>query len=401
VRILLFSSTYAPLIGGVETVTRRLSRELKERGHDVTVVTNRYPRTLAAEDSMDGIRVIRRLYPNLLPSPGRRPASVIAKQILSPPLAAFELVSLYQLMRRHRPDVVNVHYFSYPAAYALVAAQLAKIPAVLCFHGSDVPAVPYPATYTWAARWGCGLSRQVICCSENLRSYLVQDLAPDGVAKTSVSHYGIDIPDVSAKNQEPETRNRKPPVVEGPFMLLLARLVEKKAVDIAIRAMKELRDAGIPGRLVILGSGPFQAPLEGLASDLGVAGDVIFAGSVAHDAARTLIERALFVVVPSHWEAFGMVCLEAMAAGKAVIGSSNGGIAEIVVDGETGRLVPPGDPKALAAAMRSLLEDLERAEEMGDRGRRRARDNFTWAQMAARYEAVFDRAIQTRRGRHD
>lgn len=383
-RILLFSSTYHPLVGGVETVTRRLAGELKDRGHEVCVITNRYPRSLPPYELVDGIRVIRRRYPNILPSPGRRRPITILKQIMSMPLATAELVYLYAFISRFRPQIVNVHYFSYPAAFALLAARLRGLSPVLCFHGSDVPSTPYPATYRLAGRWGCSLAQEIICCSDDLRSYLVRDLPAQKQVHVTVSHYGID----PASGDEAVD-----PPVQEPFVLLMARLVEKKGVDTAIRAVADLGRRSIPVRLVILGSGPLQPALEGLAQDLGVGSNVTFAGSVAHGAARALLEQALFVIVPSHWEAFGMVCLEAMMAKKAVIGSRNGGIREIVVDGETGLLVKPNDSRELAKALETLLNDPARAAAMGARGRERAVTRFTWKAMIDRYEAVFDRVL--------
>lgn len=365
-------------------MTRQLATELRRRGHDVTVVANRYPRSLKKHEVVDGIPVVRRLYPNLLPSPGRRSWVAVAKQILSLPLGALEIAYLTRLVKRLRPDVVNVHYLSYPAAYALIAARLAGVPVVLCFHGSDVPAVPYPASYGWAADLACTLAEKVICCSENLRRYLTRDLSSLGISKTSVSHYGID-----AVSGEPQQTVG----VAGAFILLPARLVDKKAVDVAIRAMGQLRDWSVSTQLVVLGDGPLRSVLERLADDLGVAERVHFLGSIDHASARRITADALFVIVPSRWEAFGMVCLEAMIAGKAVVGTRNGGISEIVVDGETGLLVPPDDPVELAKAIRALLDDRERADKMGSSGRERALKHFTWDQMLDRYEDVFCQAV--------
>ena len=387
-QILLFTSAYPPLVGGVETVTRRLARELSSRGHEVTVVTNRYPHSLAPREEMDGLPVIRRLYPNLLPSPGRRSMATLVKQVLSVPLAAVELARLSVLLRRLRPDVVNVHYFSYPSAYALLAARSVDVPAVLSFHGSDVPASPYPSTYSWAARWGCGLSDGIVCCSSNLRSYLVRDLRDVERDRPTVIYSGIDVPSnpTAARSKDQE-----------PFVLLSARLVEKKGVSVAIEAMKLLHESRPDAKLVIAGTGPLDDVLRKLARSLGVADRIEFAGSIPHNVLADMLRQALFVIVPSHWEAFGMVALEAMAAGKAVVGSRNGGMAEIIVNGHTGLLVPPGEPEALAAAMSTLIENPDLAQTFGAEGRRRASDTFSWAHTAERYEASFDSAIQRRR----
>ncbi len=158
--------------------------------------------------------------------------------------------------------------------------------------------------------------------------------------------------------------------------------------------MAKARQSGTLIRLVIAGSGPLGTDLKHLASELGVTEQVRFLGSVGPPAVRRLMERSAFVVVPSHWEAFGMVCLEAMVGGKAVAGSSNGGISEIVVDGTTGLLVPPNDAERLARAMSSLWHDRNRADEMGQNGRRRALAAFTWEQMLDRYETAFRDAVQ-------
>ena len=102
-RVFLFSSAYAPQIGGVETVTRRLAAELGANGHDIWVYTNRYPRSLPAYEEIDGIPVTRRLYPNILPSPGSRPLLAVVKQVLALPLAALELFYLWRQLGRCTP----------------------------------------------------------------------------------------------------------------------------------------------------------------------------------------------------------------------------------------------------------------------------------------------------------
>lgn len=389
------------------------------------MVTTRYPHNLPSIEEIDGIRVRRLLFPNLLPSPGRRSASVIVKQVASIPMGAIQLARLIRLIRQFRPDVVNAHYFSYPVGFALLAARAAKVPAVLCFHGSDVPGVPYPATYGWAARWGVNLTKEVICCSNNLRDYLLRALTAEQRAKVTVSHYGVDSEPLvtpagdgalrrgdakGARKGSPtlalgqmdicpstleatQTAETASPSERPPFAVLLARLVEKKGVDTALRAMRKVKDEIPDARLSILGDGPLESNLTQLARDLMLDDSVQFVGSMPHDDAMELTQAASFVVVPSHWEAFGQVCLEAMASGKAVIATYSGGPAEIIVDGKTGLLVPPAGHDALAAAMIKLFTSPSIAREMGRSGRVRAATVFTWENMARRYEAAFARAI--------
>jgi glycosyltransferase involved in cell wall biosynthesis len=360
----------------VETVTTSLAREWTRQGHAVSVMTNRYPRSLPAVEVIDGIRVIRRLYPNLLPSPGRRPAAVVVKQILSIPLSVFELARTWWMVLRARPDAVNVHYLSYPAAYAILAARLARRPVVLSFHGSDVPASPYPAAYGWVARWACKLASVVTCNSEDLASYLRRDVAAKDQGKIVVCPFGVDADGPAVESE----RNA------APYALVVARLVEKKGVAVAIRAMAEIaREQPTGLTLKIVGSGPLDSALRALTRELGLSHRIEFLGSRPPHEVRTLMSGSLCVLVPSHWEAFGVVALESMIAGKPVVAVARGGITEIVVDGGTGMLVPSGDPSAMASALKRLAADPGLAAALGAAGRERAIAEYAWLQVAERF----------------
>jgi glycosyltransferase involved in cell wall biosynthesis len=122
-------------------------------------------------------------------------------------------------------------------------------------------------------------------------------------------------------------------------------------------------------------------------SSLGLERHVLFAGERA-EAAR-IIASSTLVVHPSHEEGFSNTILEAMAAGKAVVATRVGGIPEAVVDGETGLLVPPHDPPALADALLSLLRNPSRAEEMGTAATRRVRDDFSAGKMVSAIEQAY------------
>ena len=125
--------------------------------------------------------------------------------------------------------------------------------------------------------------------------------------------------------------------------------------------------------------------------ELGLSDAVRFLGFVSP--VQTAIENAAIVVVPSLGEGFGMVALEAMERSRPVIASAVGGLPEIVVDGETGLVVPPGDAEALAEAMVALASDLPRAAAMGEAGRRRAIESFTEDRSTSGIEALYRRAL--------
>jgi glycosyltransferase involved in cell wall biosynthesis len=156
-----------------------------------------------------------------------------------------------------------------------------------------------------------------------------------------------------------------------------------------IRALAEIPDA----RLVLAGrdleqGGAFQADLEREAEDAGVRDRVDILGF--HENVPALLAELDVVALPSWTEGLPMVLLEAMAAGRPVVATPVGGTPELVVDGETGLLVPPRDAQALAAALKRVLDDRELAQRLGEAGRRRVSERFTLARMTGRMLELYD-----------
>jgi glycosyltransferase involved in cell wall biosynthesis len=166
---------------------------------------------------------------------------------------------------------------------------------------------------------------------------------------------------------------------ERPVVAAASRAAEYKGVQHLMRAFDRMVTRGRlepPPVLVYFGDGPYLPTLSRLRESLDARDDIVLAGY--RDGAGELLGGADLCVVPSTWEeAFGLAALEPGARGVAVVASRVGGIPEVVIDGETGLLVPPGDVVALADAMQSLLLDDERRRAMGQRAERRARERFS------------------------
>jgi 1,4-alpha-glucan branching enzyme len=182
---------------------------------------------------------------------------------------------------------------------------------------------------------------------------------------------------------------------ERDYIFIASRLVEKKGVKVAVQALATLSRRGKRVQLVIAGDGPQRAQLEQEAHELGIASHITFLGSVPHETVRRLMRESRFVVVPSYWEAFGMVCVEAMAEARAVVATRTGGIPEIVLDGTTGILVEPDDAESLANGIARLFDDPAGADEMGRRGRARVLAHFTWDRMVDGYVRAYGQAMAT------
>jgi glycosyltransferase involved in cell wall biosynthesis len=200
--------------------------------------------------------------------------------------------------------------------------------------------------------------------------------------KVEVIHYGLD--------DLPEAWGANPPAdVPGDARVLLAvcRLEPQKGVDVAVRAMPELRSRHPTAHLVVLGEGPQRAELEQLARSLDA--PVHLPGRVPDVA--TWLRRADVLVHPVRWEGFGLALLEAMLAALPVVATDVSSIPEIVRDRQTGLLVPPDDAAALAAAVTRMLDD---PRDYGERGRARAQAEFSVARMADRTLAVYETALR-------
>jgi glycosyltransferase involved in cell wall biosynthesis len=217
---------------------------------------------------------------------------------------------------------------------------------------------------------------RVIAITHSLARFQVERVGLPA-AKVEVIHYGLD--------DLPQAWGTNPPDPVPPdarVLLCVCRLEPQKGVDVAIRALPE-----VPGaHLVVLGEGPQRPTLEQLARELDVR--VYLPGRVPDVAAW--LHRASVLVHPVRWEGFGLALLEAMQASLPVVATRVSSIPEIVADEETGVLVPPDDASALAAAVKRVLEN---PGEYGERGRARAREEFSVAEMADRTLAVYETAL--------
>lgn len=178
---------------------------------------------------------------------------------------------------------------------------------------------------------------------------------------------------------------------EDPIVVLVGALTARKGQAVLLDAAPTIRAAHEHVRFVFIGDGDNRSALEHQAVKLGLA-DRCWFGGFRTDAA-VFMALATLVVVPSLGEAFGLTALEAAAQGKPVVASEVGGLPEIVIDGETGRLVPPGDPAALASAVNALLADAELRARWGVAGRRRCETRFALDRVAARILRVYHEVL--------
>jgi glycosyltransferase involved in cell wall biosynthesis len=279
------------------------------------------------------------------------------------------VLRLRALIGAFGPDIVHAHL---PPAELYVRLALAgrTEPLVITRHNDERFASV--AGQRRLSRWCAGRAARVICISDAVRRWTTEDPAGPrlAAARCTVIRYGLDHGPVLAAAPAADLAG------EGPLVGTLARLVPQKGLDVLLEAFARIPP---PARLVIAGSGPLREALQARAARPDLAGRVRLLGPRA-DAAAVMAALDLFVL-PSRWEGFGLVLLEAMAAGRPIVASRVSAIPEVVQDGTTALLVPPDDPAALAGAMRALLDDPARRQAMGEAGRARVQRLFTPQRM--------------------
>ncbi|WP_173924178.1 glycosyltransferase [Agromyces sp. Marseille-P2726] len=397
-RIAMISEHASPLatLGGVDAGGQNvhvaaLSTALARRGHQVRVYTRRddatLPRTVTFAPGVDVVHVAAGA-PEHIP-----------KDALLPHMAALA-AGIAEDWRVWRPDVAHGHFWMSGLATLDAAAAIPEPPAVLqTFHALGVvkrrhqgPADTSPREREWLEPdVGRRADRVVATCSDEAFELKKLGVQQDRI---SVIPCGVDL-DHFRPEGDGEAKRR-------PYrVLIVGRLVPRKGVGTVIEAISQLAADGIDAELVIVGGGapagggdPELTRLAELADRFGVTDRVELRGQVPQSDLPPVYRSADVVVCAPWYEPFGIVPLEAMASGRAVVASSVGGLIDTVVHARTGLHVPPRDPTAVAGAIRELLEDPARADRLGSAGRRRVESRYSWDRVAADTERAYRTALR-------
>ena len=372
-RVLLLNYEYPPNGGGAGVATEMLARGLAARGVAVDVVTA--GRSASVEET-DGVTVHRVRC--------RRTALHQAGMLDAASYLLAALPEVRRLLRAHRYDVAHF-FFSLPTGALLPLLDLREVPVVVSLRGSDVPGYdPHNRALQSAhvvlrplTRWIWRRADRVVAVCESL-GRLGRRTWPR--LEYAVVQNGVDL----ERFHPPLERAARPGRVR---CLAVARLVERKGLRDLIRALALLERGRF--ELEIVGTGEDEALLRSLAAELGVAGDVRLLGALDRAAVARRYRGADLFTLPSSAEAFGNVFAEALASGLPIVGTDVGGIPELVEHGANGLLVPPGDPAALAHAIRTLADDPIRRRAMGERNRRKAEAAFDWDYITTRYLSMY------------
>jgi glycosyltransferase involved in cell wall biosynthesis len=332
-------------VGGAERVVVALARAAAERGDTVAV---------AAQDGELGAELPPGAERFDLPLIERRPRRM---------LGAVRAVD--HAVRRFGPDVVHAHNPAVGLATGLAVVRGRRVPGIVSVHG-----VP-DEDYAHAARALRVAGLRVVACGPGIAA----GLAEAGLAVHATVPNGI--------APAPAPADRASLGVDGRLLVTVGRLTPAKNQVLAVRALAYVPDA----TLVVVGDGPERAALEAAAEPLD--GRVVFTGMRLD--ARAIAGAADVVVIPSASEGLPLAALEALAAGRPVVATAVRGLRDLLEDGRTALLVPPGDPEALAGAVRRLLDDPALARSLADAGLQRA-SGFTENAMVDAYLGLYHEA---------
>lgn len=385
-RILVLNYEYPPLGGGAAVATAALAQGLVERGVKVDVVTAGVGSS--AERRISGSPREPFEHPGLTLHRVRSRRTGVHEAGMGDAgsylVAALPLIR--QLLRTHRYDAVHV-FFSLPTGALLPFLDLRGTPVVVSLRGSDVPGYDSHNRALQLAhrllapltRWIWRRADRVVAVCESLGQLALRTW-PD--LRYTVVPNGVDL----TLFHPAATAN---PLRPSPIRCLaVARLIERKGLGDLIRALALLERGRF--QLEIVGGGADERVLRSLASDLGLADEIHFAGPLDRSEVAKRYRDADLFTLPSSAEAFGNVFAEALASGLPIVGSSIGGIPDLVEHGTNGFLVQPGDVSALAGAIRYLADDPELRHEMAQRNRAKAEASLEWSQVTRRYLSTYE-----------
>lgn len=395
-RIAMVSEHASPLaaIGGVDAGGQNvhvaeLSAALGRRGHQVTVYTRRddpdLPGRVLSAPNVEVVHVTA------------GPPTAVSKDEMLPymPEMARAMATEWAVCP---PDVVHAHFWmSGVAALDAADACIPSPPVLETFHALGSVKRRYQGvadTSPKARQWlepsvAVRVARIIATCPDEVSELVALGADPKRI---SVAPCGVDL-ELFTPSGPTESTTRRARIA------VLGRLVPRKGIDLAIRALARLQTAGQhdvelqivggPAGPGALDQDPEAKRLRALASELGVAGDVVFRGQLPRNAVPAFLRSCTAVVCTPWYEPFGIVPLEAMACAVPVVVAAVGGLQNSVVDQVTGLHIPPQDDEALAGALARLLSDAKWRRKLGAAGRRRVERHYSWDHVAALSEAAY------------
>jgi glycosyltransferase involved in cell wall biosynthesis len=372
-RILIVNSEYPPIGGGAGNASAHIADQLEKLGHAITIVTSRFGKLPHKEQS--GKITIYRV-PAIRRSQDR---SNPLEQIIFILSASFWTLSL---IPHFRPNA-TLAFFGVPSgAIAWLIKMVYRIPYVVSLRGGDVPGFrPYDfhIYHKLIAPFLRVIWRNAAAVVANSNG--LRDLARtfDPSFEIPIIPNGVDLELYKIGERD----------WSSPLLLSVGRIVHQKGLDLVMHALGGLKD--LNWKWQIAGDGPQMQALQSLAQELGIDERVFFLGWQSREQIIESYRRANVFLFPSRHEGMPNAILEAMASGLPVLATCIAGNEELVMEGQTGYLVPSEDIEALQDALKKMLTDSALRQQMGAASRRRVEENYSWESTAQQYALCLEK----------
>lgn len=388
--VCLISYEYPPQIGGEAVYTYGLAVALREIGDEVTVITATHDRSMNISDD-GGLKIIR------------LPTSQVIPKMFSFNKAAKKILETFE------SEKVDIIHNTSDYNGIVISSKQKKTPVIATIHH------PYAQ------------ERRIYRANTNNREYVKYVLqrkinylefnskilckradkliaVSNYTARSVIEEYGIQPTKISVIPNAVDINIFNPDIDGTEFrkklnigsekvILFVGRLDFQKGIEYLISAFSKIILDFPEVKLIVVGDGPLKNHVRAVISKYNLSGSIFLLGRVDVKDLPDIYAACDLFVVPSLMEGFGIVYLEAMACGKACIGTNIGGVEDVIADGRTGLLVPPADPKSIYLAIKSLLSDEDTLMRFGKEGRKRVLENFTWEKVAAQTLDVYKKSL--------
>jgi len=371
-------------IGGVSVAVRMLASQFRKRGHRVLVLTldgDGHPRYKEETEEASVYSAYLRI-PYVEQAPIR---GLIGYSLYLP----WTLYQLRRLLKRHKVDIVAIHYPMASASYFGILRRFSHWKLVVTYQGSDAHELPqWPKIDQFLVKYLLGGADYIVAVSKSLQLKVLEQFPSLEQRKHYIIPNGAPIELIDQVSPV----DRPADLPDG-YIFSAGLLVPRKGFDVLIKAVAFARHHGTEIHVVIAGEGPERQRLEEMADANDISTNVKFVGPQSHRSVLTLMKGSRHFVLASHAEGLPLVIAEAMACAKAVVATDVDGASQIVEDGKTGILVKSGDTESLAQALIKLHGEPQLCEALGRNGREWALRAFSWDNIADRYLRLFKESV--------
>ena len=386
-KILLVANSYLPQLGGLEIAVYNIAHQLVKKGHRVTVVSGTSVISYSRKMEEGGICVYRMpfILPRIVVRCGYKRAILsLFKCIITPLIIPLTLFKVGLIIKLTKPDIVNLHYIAENAFFCLGVRKFLKFKFIVNIHGEDIEWYNNRSIFSrWLTKETLRNADYVLSNSNHLLCQAKKIYPGVGIKSNTVGN-GIDLNSIKISGKFKNDRE---------YLLSIGNFSFKKGFDVLVQAFNIIHSKHPNIDLLMIGDGSEREKCEKLSVKFGPNNSIKFIGEINHSKITAFLDGSKIFVLPSRREPFGIVLLEAMAAGKPIVATRVGGVPEVVKEGENAILVESNSPGFLAEGIMKLLDNSDLSVQFGKKSNEIVKE-FTWEKIVNKYIDVYKSLVK-------